>query len=143
MDPYHTRLYMRALLRALKDIHKRGVVHRDVKPANFLFDFEEGNGVLCDFGLAEVRSCLPKSRHAGSQQAAICSPAEADLSTWPRHLDGAARLKGQDGRGALAFCRTINDRRSRRTGRVLGGFEPQRCSLNARIRLSVSRAYQL
>lgn len=54
MDPPHIRSYMRALLRALKDIHKRGIVHRDVKPANFLFDYEQGDGVLCDFGLAEV-----------------------------------------------------------------------------------------
>jgi cell division control protein 7 len=45
---------MRALLRGLADIHARGIVHRDVKPANFLFDYESGDGVLCDFGLAEV-----------------------------------------------------------------------------------------
>jgi cell division control protein 7 len=50
---------MRALLQGLKDIHSRGVVHRDVKPANFLFDYATGQGVLCDFGLAEV-SELPK-----------------------------------------------------------------------------------
>ena len=60
MDTPHIRQYMRALLRSLKDIHKRGIVHRDVKPANFLFDYESGDGVLCDFGLAEVRWCLFK-----------------------------------------------------------------------------------
>lgn len=54
IDPPHTRLYLRALLRALQDIHARAIVHRDVKPANFLFDYEEGSGVLVDFGLAEV-----------------------------------------------------------------------------------------
>lgn len=54
MDPAHVKLYMRSLLRALKDTHHRGIVHRDVKPANFLFDYESGQGVLCDFGLAEV-----------------------------------------------------------------------------------------
>ncbi|WRT70669.1 uncharacterized protein IL334_007667 [Kwoniella shivajii] len=53
MDPPHIRSYLRSLFRALKDIHKRGIVHRDVKPANFLYDYETGGGVLVDFGLAE------------------------------------------------------------------------------------------
>ncbi|BEJ11324.1 hypothetical protein CspHIS471_0107460 [Cutaneotrichosporon sp. HIS471] len=53
MDPPKIREYMTCLLRALKDIHGRGIIHRDVKPANFLFDYESGHGVLVDFGLAE------------------------------------------------------------------------------------------
>ncbi|BEI80242.1 hypothetical protein CcaverHIS002_0107710 [Cutaneotrichosporon cavernicola] len=53
MDPPKIREYMTCLLRALKDIHGRGIIHRDVKPANFLFDYDSGHGVLVDFGLAE------------------------------------------------------------------------------------------
>ena len=53
MDPPKIKQYMTCLLRGLKDIHARGIIHRDVKPANFLFDYESGNGVLVDFGLAE------------------------------------------------------------------------------------------
>ncbi|KAH8830207.1 kinase-like domain-containing protein [Flagelloscypha sp. PMI_526] len=44
--------YMRCLLRAMRDINSRGIIHRDVKPANFLFDPRTGLGTLCDFGLA-------------------------------------------------------------------------------------------
>lgn len=54
MDTSHIQYYMRSLMQALKDTHQRGIVHRDVKPANFLFDYESKKGVLCDFGLAEV-----------------------------------------------------------------------------------------
>ncbi|KAJ7225679.1 kinase-like protein [Mycena pura] len=46
------KAYFRCMFRALCDIHARKIIHRDVKPANFLFDPRTGEGTLCDFGLA-------------------------------------------------------------------------------------------
>lgn len=61
--------YFRHLFRALRDIHARDIVHRDVKPANFLFNPKDGPdgtgwGVLCDFGLAQVRNRRIQSHEA-------------------------------------------------------------------------------
>lgn len=45
--------YMFELLSSLKYVHSFGIIHRDVKPTNFLYNPILGKGVLVDFGLAE------------------------------------------------------------------------------------------
>jgi cell division control protein 7 len=47
------RLYFRSLFTALAGVHKKEVLHRDIKPTNFLYNPQLNHGVLVDFGLAE------------------------------------------------------------------------------------------
>ncbi|KAM3072066.1 Cell division control protein 7 [Clarireedia jacksonii] len=75
------QIYFRSLFTALKAVHAQGILHRDIKPTNFLYEPDKQRGVLVDFGLAEreedeVRSCLctasdQKRKYKLSQSTAI------------------------------------------------------------------------
>ncbi|KAH7018146.1 kinase-like domain-containing protein [Microdochium trichocladiopsis] len=53
MTVFDMRLYFRSLFTALAAVHKQAIIHRDIKPTNFLYDPDKRRGVLVDFGLAE------------------------------------------------------------------------------------------
>lgn len=45
--------YMYELLTALQGVHSQNIIHRDIKPGNFLYNIEERKGYLIDFGLSQ------------------------------------------------------------------------------------------
>ncbi|RHZ75991.1 hypothetical protein Glove_208g138 [Diversispora epigaea] len=53
--------YFRSLFNALKIIHSLKIIHRDVKPGNFLYNIKEKKGTLVDFGLSEQVKSQPNS----------------------------------------------------------------------------------
>ncbi|RKP19029.1 kinase-like protein [Rozella allomycis CSF55] len=53
MKEIDIKLYMAQLLFALSWLHTMNIIHRDVKPGNFLFSLSTRRGLLVDFGLAE------------------------------------------------------------------------------------------
>ena len=55
LDPRRAILYAQQMARALHHAHKRGIVHRDVKPQNILVSASDPNHLLLsDFGIARL-----------------------------------------------------------------------------------------
>lgn len=83
------RFYMRSLVSALCDVHAEGIIHRDIKPCNFLYDVHKREGQLVDFGLAERMSnaktvcpCKERSGMSPAERRTIemVTPTHAKLS---------------------------------------------------------------
>jgi cell division control protein 7 len=55
MSMLDIKCYLKSLFTALEHLHKHKILHRDVKPNNFLYSRRKKTGYLIDFGLAEVK----------------------------------------------------------------------------------------
>lgn len=53
LSPADIRCYFHSLFTAMKSVHEAEIIHRDIKPTNFLYSPSQQRGVLVDFGLAE------------------------------------------------------------------------------------------
>ena len=86
VTPREVRLIVAELIIALEELHKRRIIHRDIKPRNILFD-ADGHVVLGDFGISRNFN-LPPSPSA---------PASRDpVPTLRRRVRNLARLYGKD-----------------------------------------------
>ncbi|XP_063966498.1 cell division cycle 7-related protein kinase-like [Lytechinus pictus] len=59
--------YLRALFTALRRVHRFNVIHRDVKPGNFLYDRQSRKYALVDFGLAQAVPTISTLKASGKK----------------------------------------------------------------------------
>ncbi|KAH8288259.1 hypothetical protein KR044_009322, partial [Drosophila immigrans] len=110
MDVPEIRMYMRNLLLALRHVHKFNIIHRDVKPSNFLYNRRQGQFLLVDFGLAQhvnnsgTTTLMGATAAAGQAQLQLqknCNTSGMS-SKRPRDRDSFATMQQQQQASAVA-----------------------------------------
>ena len=128
--PQEMKPYFKQLFRALAFIHDKGIIHRDVKPQNFLYDVSRQHGVLVDFGLAEYaprsHSCaMPASRRTASTSPRRARTAACAERAWAGNVN--LTLSGP----RVATPNTTLGLAAGPTELVHVGSGPQRCCSSA------------
>ena len=57
-DDYYKKMLLMKIFTLLEDIHKKGVIHQDIKLSNFTYNFKENKVYLIDFGSSFIQLCL-------------------------------------------------------------------------------------
>ncbi|XP_019627488.1 PREDICTED: cell division cycle 7-related protein kinase-like [Branchiostoma belcheri] len=124
MSLNEVRHYMENLLIALRQVHQFGIIHRDVKPSNFLYSRMEKKYSLVDFGLAQPEQKTSDKhpapvKRSRPESAVSSSPAKKKARTSGSKRENAAQLAPLPNSSVLApKQRDINVLHEKQTARA-------------------------
>ncbi|KAI9095817.1 kinase-like domain-containing protein [Phlyctochytrium arcticum] len=87
-DEDFAKHYAAEMVLAIEEVHKLGVIHRDIKPDNFLFDVD-GHIKVTDFGLATDFHWSHDSTYYDLQRKTTMAKALSGDSSDPHHTPGS------------------------------------------------------
>lgn len=90
------QIYFKQLLSALAFVHSKHIIHRDVKPQNFLYNTRQQRGVLVDFGLAE-READPSRLKCPCRDQGITLRETKQLNGYPKNDPRPGRRSNRAG----------------------------------------------
>lgn len=120
------REYMKNLLLAIRRVHKFNVIHRDVKPSNFLYDTKTKRCALIDFGLAHNAYYYLPTKKSSMPSPAIgvanttCTPLTVHVATQKPATPKGLATRSVHNRNSLMVAMAINKQRQESRKRSQG-----------------------